>query len=113
MNESSLDDEVHKTEAASSNNISTSSGGATSATAASVAVAGSKRRRVPEVQRSLCFILVALKNEVVTIELKNENTITGTVIECDSAMNVTLSDAEIKSSQVLRLSLYYHIIIYS
>jgi hypothetical protein len=63
---------------------------------------GSKRRRVPESQRSLSFILVALKNEVISIELKNENVITGTIAECDAAMNVTLIDAHIKSAEVSR-----------
>jgi small nuclear ribonucleoprotein (snRNP)-like protein len=61
---------------------------------------GTKRRRVPESQRSLCFILLALKNEEVSIELKNESVVTGTIAECDSAMNVTLVNAHIKSEEV-------------
>lgn len=52
-----------------------------------------RKRRVPQLYRCLGIVLESLKGQEVTVELRNNNEISGIVDECDCNMNLTLLNA--------------------
>eukprot|EP00301_Raphidiophrys_heterophryoidea_P024353 c7881_g1_i2.p1 GENE.c7881_g1_i2~~c7881_g1_i2.p1 ORF type:complete len:108 (-),score=24.65 c7881_g1_i2:59-382(-) len=48
--------------------------------------------------KSLCVVLAALRGEQVIIDLLNETSIRGCIIDADTSMNVTLADCEIQNT---------------
>ena len=57
----------------------------------------SRAREAFHMKNTLAVLLVAMVDRKVLVEMKNDSTIVGTVIEADGFGNLTLSDAQIIS----------------
>ena len=71
---------------------------AASASSAPRAKKARGRRREPRIQRSLAIVLQALRSQRVTVDLKNDSTVTGVVDEADEDMALTLTEATLTSA---------------
>ena len=66
-----------------------------------------RKKKVPQIQKSLAILLQSLYGIAVVVEMKNDMEVSGILLESDAAMNVTLQDARQISASGISLDMEF------